>query len=272
MSRAEQVRRAVVRVVGSARHLATLACIVLLWQIASTNGWLNRLLLPPPSRIARAWWESLQQGQLIDDVTASLYRVGIGFLIASVVGIALGVVMSTVPLLRRQLGWIVGVLRPIPPIAWIPLAILWFGIGDHPAFFIVFVAAFFPIFTGTYLSIGEVRAIQVNTARSLGASRPLVILDVLFPAALPTILVGLRTGLGVAWMSVIAAELVGARSGLGYRVQLDQVLLRTDSLIAGMLSIGVVGLGMHAALGLLERLLVPWRRRVSSASVRTQRA
>jgi len=265
-------RRGVVRALASAANLSTLACVLVLWQIASTNGWLNRLILPPPSRIARAWWQSLEQGQLLDDVAASLYRVGIGFLIASVIGIALGVVMSTVPLLRRQLGWIVGVLRPIPPIAWIPLAILWFGIGDHPAFFIVFVAAFFPIFTGTYLSIGEVRAIQVNTARSLGATRPLVILDVLLPAALPTILVGLRTGLGVAWMSVIAAELVGARSGLGYRVQLDQVLLRTDSLIAGMLSIGVVGLGMYAALGLLERLLVPWRRRVGSASVRTQRA
>jgi ABC-type nitrate/sulfonate/bicarbonate transport system permease component len=256
------------RALETASRLLLIAALVGGWQIAATHGAINRLILPPPSEVGSAWWSALRDGTLFDDATASLYRIALGFALASALGIVVGIATGLLPLLERQLGWIVEILRPIPPIAWIPLAILWFGIGDRPAIFIVFLGAFFPIFTATFLGIRGVDRVKIDSARSLGASRWLVVTDVLLPGALPTILLGLRTGLGVGWMSVIAAELIGARSGLGYRVQLDQVLLQSDGIIAGMLTIGLAGIAMQSLLTLTIRVFLPQHHRRLAAQQR----
>jgi len=248
------------KLVRAASHYLAMVGILLTWQFTSSAGLLNPSLLPAPLEILRALWYWLLAGGLLFDVASSLLRVSAGFLLACVLGIAVGVSLGISPFLSRQVTVVIELLRPIPPIAWIPLAILWFGIGNGAAVFIVCLGASFPIFTNTYLGVTSIRMIHINTARCLGAGRRLLITDVLLPAALPSILVGLRTGIGVAWMSLIAAELVGAQSGLGYMIQLNRILLNTENVIGGMLTIGLVGLLMNRAIIAVEQEITPWNR------------
>jgi ABC-type nitrate/sulfonate/bicarbonate transport system permease component len=150
-------------------------------------------------------------------------------------------------------------LRPIPPIAWIPLAIFWFGIGNLSAGFIVFLGAFFPVFVNSHVGIRSVERVHIEAALTLGASRKLLITDVLIPAAIPHLLAGIRIGLGFGWMAVVAAELIAANSGLGYDIGLNRNLLRTDRILAGMATIGFIGYGMNLGMERLGRLLLPWQ-------------
>ena len=149
-------------------------------------------------------------------------------------------------------------LRPIPPIAWVPLAILWFRLGDASAWFIVFIGAFFPIYVQVAWALTACPDRWLELSRSLGASPWLTLLRVRLPSAAPQVAAGLRVGLGLAWISVIAAELVGAQSGLGYRIQMHRLMLETEGVMVGMLSIGLLGFAMGALARGLERRLVPW--------------
>lgn len=149
-------------------------------------------------------------------------------------------------------------LRPIPPIAWIPLSIAIFGIGDMSAFFVIFVGAFFPVFTSTAFGIRSVPTGYLDAARVLGANRRQQFLHVQWPAALPHVFVGYRVGLGFSWMCVIAAEMIAASSGLGYSIQLNRLTFRNDRVVACMVAIAVVGILMTAALDRIRRLLIPW--------------
>ena len=142
-----------------------------------------------------------------------------------------------------------------------PLAILWFGLGDHSAWFIVFVGAFFPIYIQVAWALSHCPPEWLELADSLGAGRRLTLLRVRLPAAAPEVVAGLRTGLGLAWTSVIAAELVGAQSGLGYRIQMHRLVLETEGVIVGMLTIGLLGYGMSLLARGLERRLLPWMER-----------
>lgn len=237
----------------AAPRLASVAVVIALWQLLAWVGWINTQILPAPWQLAATAWEMTRSGELPVHVLDSTRRVLVGFLLAAAVGLTLGLALGAGRRLDRYLHPLVELLRPIPPIAWIPLAILWFGIGDQPAYFIVTLGAFFPIFVNSYHGIRQVHPLYIRAAQCLGATRRLLITDVLLPAALPAILTGLRVGIGVAWTSVIAAELVGAQSGLGYMIQTNRILLRTDKIVVGMLAIGVVGLLINQSLGVLER-------------------
>jgi len=161
---------------------------------------------------------------------------------------------------RVTLTPILEFLRPIPPIAWIPISIILFGIGDPSAYFVIFVGAFFPILTNTARGVSEVSPVHLDAAKSLGASRFRCFGHVLLPSALPNIFTGLRIGLGFAWMCVIAAEMIAAQSGIGYEIQLNRQLLELDKVVAGMVTIGVVGLVSSSMMAQLEWLSLPWRR------------
>lgn len=234
------------------------AALVLAWQGAVSAGLVRSTVLPAPSAVAHSLARAIQSGHWLTDVAASMSRVLLGVLAATVAGATLGVAVSLSARTRRAVGPVVELLRPIPPIAWIPLAIVWLGLGTASAVFIVTLGAFFPIFTGVQTGIGAVRTAHVNAARGLGADRRLIVTDVLMPAALPSIITGIRTGLGVGWMTVIAAELLGAQSGLGYVIQLSRIMLRTEDVIAGMVTIGAVGYLMNQAVGALGRRATPW--------------
>ncbi len=234
-------------------RLASVGVVILLWQLLAWAGWINTQVLPPPRQLAATTWEMALSGELITHILASTRRVLVGFMLAVGIGLTVGLALGAGRRLDRYLSPLVELLRPIPPIAWIPLAILWFGIGDQPAYFIVTLGAFFPIFVNSYHGIRQVHPLYIRAAQCMGATRRLLITDVLLPAALPAILTGLRVGIGVAWTSVIAAELVGAQSGLGYMIQTNRILLRTDKIVVGMLAIGVVGLVINQGVTLLER-------------------
>jgi NitT/TauT family transport system permease protein len=155
---------------------------------------------------------------------------------------------------------IVTFLRPIPPIAWIPIAILWFGIGDKPSFFITAVAAFFPIFINSYAGGHSVRPEHIHAARSLGAGPRALFLRIYLPSAMPMIATGLRIGLGQSWMAVVTAELIAAHSGLGYMIQANRLALETGLVLVGMCVIGLLGAAMSIVLEAFERyVLVPWK-------------
>jgi NitT/TauT family transport system permease protein/sulfonate transport system permease protein len=219
------------------------------------------VLLPSPVQIAAAAQELMASGSLWTHTLASLNRVLTGFLLAAAVGVALGVALGWSQVLSDLVRPLVESIRPIPPIAWTPIAILWFGVGDAPSYFIVFMGAVFPVFVNTFSAVRNIDRAQINAALCLGARPRLLVSDVLIPAALPVIFPGLRIALGVGWMCVVAAELIAAQSGLGYMIQQNRVLLQTQNVVTGMITIGVVGFAMSALMSVLERRLIPWMER-----------
>ncbi|MDP2860913.1 MAG: ABC transporter permease [bacterium] len=233
--------------------------LLFVWQAASVV-YHNYELFPSPISICSQLIQLFLYQNYIIDVASSLKRVLAGFFLASIVGVSLGVITG----INHRLSYIVKptieLLRPIPPIAWIPIAILLFGLGDLPAIFLVFLGAFFPIFSNTYLGATHVDGKYIKAAYSLGATMREIILDVLIPSSLPSIFTGLKVGLGVGWMAVIAAEMVGAQSGLGYSIQMNRLLLDINKVVAGMVTIGVIGALLNLLLDEARRKLIPWNR------------
>jgi len=199
----------------------------------------------------------IASGELFYHLTASLKREAMAFLFASS-AIPLGMAMGWWRLVYNQVNAIMEILRPIPPLAWIPLSILWFGLGDEQNQFIIFLGMFFPILVNTIVGVKNVDTSLIRAARSLGAPERKVLMRVVLKGALPQIITGVRIGLGVGWMALVAAELVGANSGLGFLINDARSVLRTDTIMVGMLTIGVVGLLIDTAIRALSRRLLPW--------------
>jgi ABC-type nitrate/sulfonate/bicarbonate transport system permease component len=241
------------------RHLALLAALLATWWYVSVRvlDQTTRALLPPPQAILTAAWELTRSGDLWQHLRASLAREFVAFLWA-LVAVPLGVAMAWWKAVENQVDPLIEMLRPVPPLAWIPLSILWFGIGDTQNEFIIFLGCFFPILINTVAGVKGVEATLVRAARCLGANEARVLWRVVLPAALPSIITGIRVGLGVGWMALVAAELVGASSGLGFLINDARTVLRTDYVIVGMATIGLVGLLIDRALRALVRRLLPW--------------
>lgn len=238
-------------------QLLPIALAVCAWEMAVRLS--GNELVPTPSTALKAMFDLAAGHVLLQDCYCSLKRVLVGFAIASMAGVFLGFCFGLSSFVRAALSPIVELLRPIPPIAWIPVAITLFGIGDASSAFVIFMGAFYPILTNTFLGVSEVSTNYIEAASVLGATPGRIYRDVIFPAALPSIFAGLRVGLGVAWMCVVAAEMIAARSGLGYEIQLNRQLLQLDRVVAGMIVIGLIGVIMNQLMGLLECYLVPWK-------------
>jgi ABC-type nitrate/sulfonate/bicarbonate transport system permease component len=215
--------------------------------------------LPPPSRVLAAGWAALGSGELFVHIGHSLKRVLGGFAIAVAVGVPLGLGIALSPWFEDIAEPVVEFLRPIPPIAWIPLGILWFGIGDVQNMFIIFLGALFPIVLNTIAGARTVDRNLVWAALTLGGRPGQVVREIVLPGALPLALTGLRIGLSVGWMALVAAELVAARAGLGHMIQNARYSLITERVILGMVVIGVLGLLMDRGMRYLERRVTPWR-------------
>ena len=246
------------------RRLARLtvpAVFLLLWQFISLRvlDETTRMLLPPPTAVAAAFWELLGSGDLLRHLRDSLGREFTAFLWA-LIAVPLGVAMGWWKPVHDQLDPLVEMLRPIPPLAWIPLSILWFGVGDTQNQFIILLGIFFPILLNTITGVKSVEPNLVRAARCMGASEAAVLRRVVLLAALPQIVTGIRIGLGVGWMALVAAELVGANSGLGFLINDARTLLRTDIVIVGMITIGLVGLALDLMIRALSSRLLPWSR------------
>lgn len=249
------------RVAAQARRLALPLGLLLIWQWISARllDESSRALLPPPTMVAAAAWELIVSGELLRHLRDSLQREFVAFVWA-LVAIPLGVAMGWWRAFNEQVDSLVEMLRPIPPLAWIPLSILWFGIGDLQNQFIIFLGIFFPVLLNTVNGVRGVEPNLVRAARCLGSDEWTVLTRVVLRAALPQIVTGIRVGLGVGWMALVAAELVGASSGLGFLINDARTILRTDVVIVGMITIGIVGLMLDLLIRRLSARLLPWSR------------
>lgn len=235
------------------------ALAVVGWHLAAELRFANPILLPPPGQVALSAFHTLQSGELLRHLWDSFGRIAYANGIALAAGVPLGLFMGLYRPFEDLVDGLLNLFRPIPPIAWIPLAILWFGIGEKSVVFITLLAAFFAIVLNTFAGVRSVEKSLVRAALSLGASRSVLIRRVVLPATLPSIFTGMRIAIGVSWGSIVAGELIAATSGLGFMIAFYRELLRTDLILVGMASIAVAGLLMDHALRWLERKLLPWR-------------
>jgi len=209
--------------------------------------------------LEQAWTGDFDGNPLTTQILASLARVIGAFALASLVGIPAGLAMGVSRHAREVLDPVIEFYRPLPPLAYLPLMVIWFGIGETAKVLLIFLACFAPVALATRAGVLSASADQVNAARSMGASRPQVLLHVVLPAATPDILVGLRIGMGVGWTTLVAAEMVAANAGLGQMVLSASNFLRTDVVIMGILVIGFFAILFEFGMRWLERLLVPWK-------------
>ncbi|CAM5408279.1 hypothetical protein AFEL58S_02147 [Afipia felis] len=252
----------VMRMVTALPNLALLILLVLAWQFAS-KVWIPSIdphmavLMPAPTTIAVTAAGMIVSGELFYHLLDSLRREAVAFAF-SMTAVPLGIAMGWWRPVYNQVSPIMEILRPIPPLAWIPLSILWFGLGDEQNEFIIFLGIFFPILVNTIVGVKNIDPSLIRAARSLGAPQFKILIRVVLQGALPQIITGIRIGLGVGWMALVAAELVGANSGLGFLINDARSMLRTDIIIVGMLTIGVVGLLIDVAIRVVGRRLLPW--------------
>jgi len=212
-------------------------------------------VLPSPLDVQRGMAELLGKGLLWNYIGDSLRRVGIGFSIATVLAIPLGLTLGWYPVAAQVVNPAIQMLRPISPIAWIPLAIVWFGIGDAAAVYLIFLGAFFPIVVTSMNGVRNVPSMFRRAGRNFGLTPPQLLAKVVFPAALPQIIMGLRIALGIAWLVVVAAEMIAVDSGLGYLViDARNSGKRYDLVVAAMLMIGGIGLTLDLGVRRLEKL------------------
>jgi ABC-type nitrate/sulfonate/bicarbonate transport system permease component len=215
-------------------------------------------LLPAPTAVVATFVDLLRSGAVVSHVLASLKRVLGAFTGAALFGVSLGVAMGWWRVVGQLVDPVVEFLRPIPPMAWIPLGILWFGIGDNQNMFIIFLGAFFPIVLNTIAGVRGVDRVLVWGALTLGGTHRQILREIIIPGALPLILTGLRIGLGVGWMALVAAEMVAASSGLGFLIEDSRSLLFTERVLVGMILIGLLGLLMDQGMRVAQRALTPW--------------
>lgn len=217
-------------------------------------------IFPKPSQVLSSLVDLVISGELMKHLIVSIFRVSIGFLISAFLGITSGIFLAYYKNIDYFLHPIIEILRPIPPIAWIPIAILLFGIGNNSSFFIVFLGAFFPIFLNSYQGALSLPKIYKNVSQTFEINNKVYLTRILFYYSLPYIFTGLKVGIGMAWMSVVAAEMIGAQSGLGYFIQLNRLLLRSDNIVLGMIMIGLVGSILSFVISFVEKRIVLWKK------------
>lgn len=255
-----------VKVLGHIRlqDWATAAVVVLAWEV--TAGVIfphiyvaSQNIFPAPLTVLSLGITMLSNGELISHSLVSLQRVVIGFCFAVGVAVPLGLSMGAWPSWRRQMEVVINVLRPIPPLGWIPFGLYLFGIGDEQSYFIIALSAAFPILMNTVHGVMAVEPVLQRSALCLGANRRQLFRYVMLPRALPNILLGMRMGLGFAWMVLVASEFVGATSGLGFLILYSRNAGFPSLAFLGMLMIGMIGFFLDVGLRAIERKLTPWR-------------
>jgi len=239
--------------------LAVMAVLIATWWLAVVGT--GSVIFPTPWQVVTGIIELLEDGTLWAHVGASLFRVGTGFLLAVAFAVPLGLWMGWVRGAFTTLNPIFQMLRPISPIAWIPIAILWFGVGDASPIYLIFISSIFPMVVQTTNGVHTIERRYLRAAGNFGVSRSTLFRQVVIPAALPQIIVGMRIGLGVAWLVVVAAEMIALRSGLGYLIiDSRNAGNRYDLVVAGMVIIGLIGLLLDLLMRRLEGLKqVQWR-------------
>jgi NitT/TauT family transport system permease protein len=232
---------------------AGMAFLVIVWQIVVATGRYDEALLPSPLSVLWAMEDLLRSGKLFEHFGVSLGRFVAGYVTASLIAIALGLVLGRIRWLWNVIDPIVQLLRPVSPIAWSPFIVLWFGIGNAPAITIIFLAAFFPVLLSTVSAVRKVNPVYLKVASNIELGRLELLRKIIFPAAFPTISNGLHIAIGTSWIFLVSGEMVGSQSGLGFLIVDSRNFLRLDFVLAGIIFIGLCGLLLDQCVRLLER-------------------
>lgn len=236
--------------------IISVAILILLWQLLFNISGFDKALFPSPLMAFEALVEMFKKGQLFENIGASMYRFAAGYLSSVIIAVLLGVILGRLPKVFQYINPVLQLLRPISPTAWMPFVVLLFGIGDIPAIVIIFIAAFFPVLLSTVSAVGNIDPIYLKVSKNFGIKQPALTWKVIFPAAFPQIANGIHLALGTAWIFLVAGEMVGAQSGLGYQIIDARNNIRADILLATILVIGIIGIILDGVLKLIENVIL----------------
>lgn len=238
---------------------AFVLCLLAVWEAATATELIDTPSVPRVSTIIVAWYRVIANGEMLRELWPSFYRIGIGYLLAIVVAVPLGLLMGASRFMYGLLEPLTELLRPIPSSAYIPIAILFLGIGDAMKEFVVFFSCLFPILINCYSGVMGIDPVLIDTGRTFGLTRRDILLSIIFPATIPSILTGLRISLAIALIVVVVAEMVAGSSGIGYFILDNQRTFRVPEMFAGIFTLGVIGYCANAAFLLLEARVLHWR-------------
>ena len=246
-------------ILNGLEYILLLLIILAVWTVMEKKGALNTVIMPAPSKIFTTFLNLVKSGLLWNNLLISLTRVLKGYLIAASLGIVLGILIGLFRHLNRLTDLLVQIIKPIPPIAWIPLVILWFGIGEEGKVFLIFLGGFFTILINVVDGIRQTDTKLIEVSRSMETPFLKHVFLLVIPHSAPNIFTGLRVGLSSCWMCVVAAELVSSTTGLGYMIMNARQFGQTDVVIVGMLTIGVLGKVMDSLLKMVEKAVIRWK-------------
>jgi ABC-type nitrate/sulfonate/bicarbonate transport system, permease component len=243
--------------------LLSVAVLLLLWWGVTALGLIAPLFLPPPQQVLHkllviAGPQGFMDATLWQHLGASLTRMLVALFFAALIGIPVGIAMGLSPAVRGLLDPLIELYRPVPPLAYLPLMVIWFGIGETSKILLIYLAIFAPVTLSTLAGVKNTQQVRIRAAQALGATRGQLLRFVILPGALPEILTGLRIGLGVGWSTLVAAELIAATRGLGFMVQSAGEFLATDVVLAGIAVIALIAFSLELGLRALQRRLTPW--------------
>lgn len=233
--------------------IVSIAILILIWQCLFTVSSYDKALFPSPKMAVDALLEMMENGKLLENIRTSMYRFAVGYISSVLVAMILGLILGRMPKLFQYINPAVQLLRPISPTAWMPFIVLLFGIGDVPAIVIIFLAAFFPVLLSTVSAVGNIDPIYLKVSKNFGIKQPELTWKVVFPAVFPQIANGIHLALGTAWIFLVAGEMVGAQSGLGYQIIDARNNIRSDILLATILVIGIIGILLDGLLKFIEK-------------------
>ena len=238
--------------------VASVAFVFLLWEWISRSGTLNPALFPPPTKVVTTTLQMAWSGQLLLDVAASGQRLLVGYAAGAFLGVLLGTLTGRYALPRAIFSPIIQMLRPIPPISFVPIAVLWFGLGEFSKYFLVFWGVFFVVWISTHLGVLGIDRVYVNAAQALGANERVLLLEVTLPAALPMVLSGLRTALPIGFYSLVAGEIAGAMHGVAYMIELAHTNFQVDKMFGGLIVLGLFSTVADRVFVWTTAALFPW--------------
>ena len=237
-----------------------IAVLLILWEIASANKWIDPITFPRVSVIATSWWTTIwTKGDLLRQLMPSLGRIFAGFGLAAIVAVPLGLLMGTTPIVYRLLEPITEFIRPIPSSAYIPVAILFLGIGNEMKIFVIFLACTFPILLNTYGGVRGIDPVLIDTGRTFGVGRLKTLWQIILPASMPNILTGMRISLGIALIVAVVAEMITGNSGIGYFILDMQRIFRVPEMFAGIFTLGLLGFFINFVFLRIEGYFLRWR-------------
>jgi sulfonate transport system permease protein len=239
--------------------------IIVLWQLAAQFEWIPTRILPAPLKVIQASVKMISSGELLRDISVSTLRAGTGLFVGGSIGFLLGMSNGLFKLSEKLFDTTIQMIRTIPNLALLPLVILWFGIGDSARLFLISLGVFFPIYLNTFHGIRNVDPDLIEMGRVYGLSKWQLFRQVIFPGALPSILVGIRLSLGIMWLTLIVAETIAVDSGIGFMAATAREFIRTDVLIFVVVLYALLGKLSDVVTHLLERRLLRWQRRYQTS-------